>query len=1315
MILLVLFLVLLSIVTAEIDSFQIDGREIPILRTPDKKPMIHVSFEEPSKIVGVSLYKPETTDLIPVAIFADDFNQTFRFTPENVLDIGFYGLEINATDMLGNAPATGQPAYAVLLEILPLDIELINPRHGIAISDPFDINISTDIEANCRWSAAVDSSYTSFISTEFSVTGSTLHTQKDITNIIPGYIFHVFCNDTFGIVSNKDFPISMNTAKPIITAAYADPNPILGEPGYTLLKVTTDVPTLCKYSSLTQVYEDMEGQFLPWDQANTTTFSINHIVNRSKTEDKKSYNYFVVCENLGSTKSKKSDISFSVDLDAPLTIDVHTPRYFYNNNNIYLNLSTNRKAFCVYNDEKNMFNEGIAYTYTHLKRLNIVNIGTYSYDVKCSSPGKDNSIFENTAHIDITYDNSLPQMISIDDNNITCPDSDGDYRFSAEFEAEDNESGIKEYIYHVREGKTYSSRLIVNYTRTTKDRINIDEDYKGDDLNLTVNKKYYFFVKAVNNVGQESKEMISDGIEAKILTQDICKEKNPPRITTIIRNVNEGANITLICKDVEGKEGKPPSGCNKNEFYYGSALTKSSCFSKDKKYDGTFLIDRNSWICYTIGDFAENVFKGSRYINLSKLSGDSDSDSIPDFRDNCPSISNPLQEDSDDDGIGDICEPASREGCILDADMDGYGLGCNNGPDCDDTNIFIHTGCASGCTQDSDGDSYGMDCIKGPDCDDTNPSKHNTCTNGCIQDNDGDGYGMGCTSGLDCNDADADIHKECTNGCLQDSDGDGYGIGCSNGLDCNDNAYLFNGRCPVSKCDQDNDGDGYGVGCDNGPDCNDMNPTIFVDCLSGCVQDSDGDGYGLDCTLGFDCNDQNQELFDNCNNGCLQDGDGDGYGYNCSSGWDCDDTNYLKWDDCVNKCIQDTDGDQRGLGCDIGSDCNDYTNKKKIGCLSGCTYDSDCDGMDDDWETKYGLDPNSDDTLSDSDADGYNNIQEYRMGREPNFNEEKNDRDNDGMNDDWEIEYGLNPNKNDSALDLDSDGLTNLQEFELSEKNSNKWQGSLDPKNKDTDGDGYSDSREVSSGTDPTNSSSHPEPVLAFIFFVLGLLFILGGVGYIGYKKYVESMRPKFKPSQKVGIESSIMKPDVSKKPIMFEQKPESDAHRRFMERMHAKEQGFKKVFGNFKSEKLPLKFKKGVEKSKSKLGKSAIKTAAEIKPTRGKKASDLYREIIKEETKKKSVFDRLKNIVSPQGDFKEIEEMGGSLARLRELNKKESTFDKLNKLSSKSAKIKIEYKKKDLEKLNKIKTGRTPFQELARIRKEKVDAITKLRMRRKK
>lgn len=68
------------------------------------------------------------------------------------------------------------------------------------------------------------------------------------------------------------------------------------------------------------------------------------------------------------------------------------------------------------------------------------------------------------------------------------------------------------------------------------------------------------------------------------------------------------------------------------------------------------------------------------------------------------------------------------------------------------------------------------------------------------------------------------------------------------------------------------------------------------------------------------------------------------------------------------------------------------------------------------------------------------------------------DLDEDGMPNDWESSYGLNPeDAADASTDLDEDGLTNLGEYLYG----------TDPLLADTDEDGFSDAEEIVAGTDP--------------------------------------------------------------------------------------------------------------------------------------------------------------------------------------------------------------------------------------------------------
>ncbi|QSP93684.1 hypothetical protein LPB19_10760 [Marinobacter salinisoli] len=90
------------------------------------------------------------------------------------------------------------------------------------------------------------------------------------------------------------------------------------------------------------------------------------------------------------------------------------------------------------------------------------------------------------------------------------------------------------------------------------------------------------------------------------------------------------------------------------------------------------------------------------------------------------------------------------------------------------------------------------------------------------------------------------------------------------------------------------------------------------------------------------------------------------------------------------------------------------------------TGDSDGDGMSDEWELQYGLDPNDpSDAGQDSDGDGLSNLDEFLALTSPIML----DTDGDGSPDGYEVESGLNPTADDSTEDPDQDGYTNEQEY----------------------------------------------------------------------------------------------------------------------------------------------------------------------------------------------------------------------------------------------------------------------------------------------
>jgi hypothetical protein len=173
---------------------------------------------------------------------------------------------------------------------------------------------------------------------------------------------------------------------------------------------------------------------------------------------------------------------------------------------------------------------------------------------------------------------------------------------------------------------------------------------------------------------------------------------------------------------------------------------------------------------------------------------------------------------------------------------------------------------------------------------------------------------------------------------------------------------------------QDSDEDGVPDSLDNCPD--EPNPD---------QADEDGDGVGDAC------------------DGCPQDPDKSDPGA-CGCGVPDTDSDTDGTPDCIDNCPNDPEKTEPGLcGCGVVDSDTDTDTDGVIDCLDAfpddpdewadfdgdgegdnSDPDDDNDGMPDEWETTYGLDPYlADDADLDADSDGWTNLQEYRGETDP--------------------------------------------------------------------------------------------------------------------------------------------------------------------------------------------------------------------------------------------------------------------------------------------------------------------------------------------
>jgi len=338
---------------------------------------------------------------------------------------------------------SGQKGYAQAYVDIPIDVNnpfnitpiqtnYIQPNVYIANTNPTNIIVTTNINANCKYSLNAPSSYETLTNQQlydnyipFDATGAKIHTINSIS--LPSYeqYLDIICYSTELATTNfsrKTLRVIYNTMSPTMQAN-TDPTLVYDwNARFSYLNINTTPETVCTITS-----NDINNQ--PYQlgiATDATTYDVMHVkkllyTNLSAT-DIILYYYNISCRTLnGNTSNAIVNVLYNISQN--LTIILNSPQIF-STKNITIEADTNLISNCkvrLNNSNQTSMINNIGQK-IHSINMNNVNDGIYIAEIACITPYTN---YYNTLTFNITVNTSLA-VPRCGDGIINTPNTDCD-------------------------------------------------------------------------------------------------------------------------------------------------------------------------------------------------------------------------------------------------------------------------------------------------------------------------------------------------------------------------------------------------------------------------------------------------------------------------------------------------------------------------------------------------------------------------------------------------------------------------------------------------------------------------------------------------------------------------------------------------------------------------------------------------------------------------------------------------------------------------------------------------------------------------